>query len=60
MGDYTEVEKIYGKHTVYSIQKKSGTFASTTYYVFDSNTGKVLSGSFSSISDAVEWAKKRG
>lgn len=60
MSDYQEVEKIYGKHTIYSICKKSSTFGSPTYYVCDANSGKVLGGSFGSISDAVEWAHKRG
>jgi hypothetical protein len=60
MSDYQEVEKIYGKHTIYSIQKRSSTFGSPKYYVLDANTGKVLGGSFDSISDAVAWARKQG
>ena len=52
----TVVETIYGKLNKYEVIKDSGTF-STTFYVKSSN-GKT-SGEFSSLSAAVEWAKKQ-
>jgi hypothetical protein len=51
------VEKIYGKHAVYEIVKSSG-LLSSTYSIY--KNGKYHRGSFSSLSAAVEAAKKEG
>jgi len=60
MADYKEIERVHGKHHTYSVREKpGGVFSSPTYYVFDNDTDKVISGSFSSRADAVDWAKKK-
>lgn len=51
------VETVYGKYSKYEIVIDSGTF-STKFYV--RKDGKVVTGSFSSLKDAVEWAQKKG
>ena len=58
MGQKTVVETIYGKHHKYEIMKESGVIGSTKYYVF--RDGKPFKGSFGSLLDAVEAAKKEG
>jgi hypothetical protein len=51
------VETIYGKHHKYEMVQETSTLGSPKYYVrWDGNT----SGSFSSLSDAVKWAKDKG
>jgi hypothetical protein len=60
MAEYQEIERVHGKHHTYSVRrKKGGTFSSETYFVFDADTDKVLTGSFDSRADAVEWAEER-
>lgn len=48
------VETIYGKHDKYEVVKETSTFGSPKYYVRWPGGN---SGQFSSLSDAVEWAK---
>ena len=51
-----EVERFHGKHRTYSVVKvDGGVFGSSKYYVKVSN-GETRS--FSSLRDAVEWARK--
>jgi len=50
------VETIYGKYSKYEIVRKSGVF-STKFYV--RKDGDVVSGTFSSLKAAVEWAKSK-
>jgi len=50
------VETIYGKYSKYEIVKNSGVF-STKFYV--RKDGEVVTGSFSSLKAAVEWAEKK-
>ena len=52
------LETIYGKHNKYEVIKETSTFGSPKYYV-KSSDGKT-SGTFSSLSDAVGWAKDKG
>ena len=52
------VETIYGKHHKYDVIQETSTLGSPKYYVKRSD-GKV-SGMFSSMADAVEWAKEQG
>ncbi|MGI0135402.1 MAG: hypothetical protein ACREBW_10655, partial [Candidatus Micrarchaeaceae archaeon] len=59
MTDHEEIERIHGKHHTYSVRrKKGGVFSSEKYYVFDADTDRVLTSSFDSRADAVEWAEK--
>jgi hypothetical protein len=51
------VETIYGKHLKYEIIKETHTLGSPTYRV-KSSDGK-FSGNFSSLGDAVQWAKEK-
>lgn len=51
------VETFYGKHNKYTVVKRAGgLFSSSTYYIH--KDGKPHRGSFSSLRDAVEAAKK--
>lgn len=55
MSDSVVVETIYGKYSKYEIVKKSSVFSSEFYI---RKNGKPHRGSFSSLSAAVEAAKK--
>lgn len=52
------VETVYGKHEKYEVIRKTSTLGNPKYFV-KSSGGKV-SGEFSSLSDAVAWAKDKG
>ena len=58
MGDKTVVETIYGKHHKFEVMKESAIIGSTKYHIY--RDGKYHRGSFSSLSDAVEVAKREG
>ncbi len=51
------VETIYGKHYRYEVIRETSTFGSPTYRVHCSDGS--YSGTFSSLSAAVEWAKEK-
>lgn len=59
MSDKEVVEVIYGKHAKYEIVKKKGSLLSSIEYFIYKN-GEYHRGSFSSLSAAVEAAKKEG
>lgn len=57
MADYEVIETFYGKHHKYEVVKRAGgLFSSSEYYI--TKDGKNHRGSFSSLRDAVEAAKK--
>lgn len=57
MSDKELVETVYSKHHKYEIYRKSGgVFGSPTYQIY--RDGKPHLGSFSSLKDAVERARK--
>ena len=51
------VEVIYGRHEKYEVIRETSTLGSPKYYVKSSNG--TVSGSFSTLSDAVEWAERK-
>lgn len=51
------VETIYGKHYKYEVIQETSTFGSPKYLVHCSDGS--YSGSFSSLSAAVEWANEK-
>lgn len=51
------VETVYGKYSKYEIVKKSKIFGVEFYVKKD---GEFVTGSFSSLKKAVEWAENKG
>lgn len=51
------VETIYGKYSKFEIVKKSKMFGAEFYVKKD---GEVVTGKFSSLKKAVEWAENKG
>jgi hypothetical protein len=59
MGDKTVIETIYGKYNKFEIVKdSSGSWSGPKFYIY--KDGEYYRGSFSSLKDAVEAAKKEG
>lgn len=58
MANKKVVETIYGKHHKFEVFQESSIIGSTKYYVY--RDGKYHRGSFSSLSDAVDAAKREG
>ena len=57
MAEKALVETVYGKYHKFEIMKESSVF-STKFYVY--KDGKYHKGSYSSLNDAVNAAKKEG
>lgn len=58
MSDKTVVETFHGKHHKYEVMKETSLLGSPKYYIY--KDGKYHRGSFSSLRDAVEAAKREG
>lgn len=52
------IETIYGKYNKYEILKSVGPLGGIKFYLY--RDGKPFKGSYSSLADAVEAAKKEG
>jgi hypothetical protein len=51
------VETIHGKHNKYEVVRETSTLGNPKYYVKSSDGS--TSGTFSSLSDAVDWANEK-
>ena len=51
------IETIHGKHNVYEVIKDGSVIGPTKYYVRSSDSN--VSGTFSSLADAVRWAREK-
>ncbi len=59
MSEHKVVETIYGKYSKYEIVKNAGgVFSSSTFAIY--KDGSIFKSGYSSLSDAVEAAKKLG
>ena len=52
------VETVYGKYSKFEVVKKTGVIESTKFYLL--KDGKPFKGPYSSLSDAVEAARREG